>query len=898
MTRASAATSPLTPQLADADSWHALAADESVRRLESNTRRGLSAAEAAARLRRYGPNQPAASKGEPWWEELLEELREPMILLLVAVGATYFVIGERRDAIAVLAITTAILSIELITEYRAKRAIAALRRLSSPIAPVIRDGRLVEVAPDTLVPGDIVLLRPGERVPADLRLLEASGLRVDESPLTGESSAVVKRVTAELALETELADRLTMAYAGTLVIGGKGQGLVVATGAASEIGRIGRLVAEVREARTPLQLEMGQLARSLVWVALAFSVVLPILGVLLAGMSVPDAVLSGLTLAFATIPEELPILITVVLALGALQLARRQAIVKRLVAAETLGSVTVICTDKTGTLTQNHMAVRASWIDGQAVMRHDLASNPIGWRLLAAGVLANDAQAVRQNGVLAFQGDPTETALLAVAEERGLAVDHLRAQAEILEEWPFDETRKRMALVYRTDGEVRLAMKGSVETVLAVATRRATQGGEVPLDDAARESIRADVERLAGEGLRVLAFADRTAANGTSLSEEGVTFLGLVALEDPPRPEARGAIAEVRSAGIRVLMLTGDHPATARAIAERVGLAGASVLGGREVERLSEADLATALTTTSVFARITPEHKLRIVRSLQASGEVVAVTGDGVNDAPALKQAAIGVAMGQSGSDVAKETADLILADDNFATIAVAVREGRKLHANLRKAVGFYLAAKFALVFSSLAAVLVRAPLPFAPIQLILMELFMDVFASVTFTAEPAEGDLMRLPPRGLRRRFLDRALAARIGAGGVALGAAVSVSYLAAWIGSGDQRIAQTSAFVTWMIGHTGLALVMRTERQLPVTNPLANKPYLVWAVASLGIIATSQAVPAVTELLHAVVLDQAALVTALVPGVAFPFALTLLRIRRRSARHAVGWSPGDPAR
>jgi len=808
-----------------------------------------------------------------------------MILLLLAVGATYFVIGEHRDAIAVIGITVAILTIEIATEYRAKRAIRALRALGSTVAPVLRDGEARDVPPDTVVPGDLVLLRPGERVPADLRLLEASGLRVDESPLTGESTAVLKHAAAALAPDTELADRLTMAYAGTLVIGGKGQGLVVATGPASELGRIGRLVAEVREPRTPLQLEMGQLARSLVWVALGFSAVLPLLGVVLAGMSLTDAVLSGLTLAFATIPEELPILITVVLALGALQLARRQAIVKRLVAAETLGSVTVICTDKTGTLTQNQMTVRSAWIDGHQVMRHDLAGDPIGSRLLNAGVLANDAQAVRRNGSLAFQGDPTETALLAVAEERGLAVDHLRSQAEVIEEWPFDETRKRMSLAYRAGGSVRLAMKGSVETVLAVATQRATDGGEAPLDDAAREAIRAEVERLAGEGLRVLAFADRAEANGAPLDEERVTFLGLIALEDPPRPEAKGAIADVRAAGIRVLMLTGDHPATARAIAAQVGLDGTDVLAGRDVERASETELASALKTKSVFARIAPEHKLRIVRALQEAGEVVAVTGDGVNDAPALKQAAIGVAMGRSGSDVAKETADLILADDNFATIAAAVREGRKLHANLRKAVAFYLAAKLALVLSSLVAVLVRAPLPFAPIQLILMELFMDVFASITFTAEPAEVDLMRSPPRGLRRRFLDAALASRIGAGGVALGAAVTVSYLSAWTSSGDQQIAQTSAFFTWMIGHTALALVMRTERQFPVSNPVANRPFVVWALTSLGIIVASQALPAVTELLHAAVLDQRALLIALVPGLVFPLALTLLRIRRRNA-------------
>lgn len=873
------ASSAVGPR-ADLRPWHAGPASELVREFETDPERGLSASEAAQRLRRYGLNRPGATKPEPWWHEVLEELREPMILLLLAVGGAYLVLGERRDALAVLAITAIILGVELVTEYRAKRAISALRALSSPTAPVIRDGEPREVAPQTLVPGDLVLLRSGERVPADLRLLEASGLRVDESPLTGESSAVLKRAEAEIPAKTELGDRLTMTYAGTLVVGGKGRGVVVATGVASELGRIGALVAEVREARTPLQVEMRQLAASLVWVALGFSVVLPILGVFLAGMPVPDAVLSGLTLAFATIPEELPLLITIVLALGALQLARRNAFVKRLIAAETLGAVTVICTDKTGTLTRNEMKVRTAWVDGRALATSELQHDPTGRRLLLAAVLANDAQLLRRDGRLQFQGDPTETALLELAEQGRINVDTLRASADVVEEWPFEERRKRMSVLYRIDGELRLAMKGAAESVLAVAVSRATESGIGPLDETARAQIRGEVERMAGQGLRVLALADRQDIKAAAPSEEAVTFLGLLALEDPLRSEARAAIDEVRGAGIRVLMLTGDHPATARAISEQVGLDSAEVLVGLEVDRLSDADLRAALDTTSVFARIAPEHKLRIVQALQRSGEVVAVTGDGVNDAPALKQAAIGVAMGRSGSDVAKETADLILADDNFATIALAVHEGRKLYANLRKAVAFYLAAKLALVLASLVAVLAAAPLPFAPIQLILMELFMDLFASITFTAEPAEGGLMRQRPRGLRARFLDAPLMRRIAVGGLALGAAVAVSYLVAWLGGGDQRVAQTSAFVTWMIGHATLALIMRSERGFSLGRSVAsNRPYLVWVALAVVVVAAAQAVPAVATLLHAAALAPTALLVSIGLGALVPFAALLGR-------------------
>lgn len=790
---------------------HALAADVIAASLKTDCRAGLDDAEAASRLAQHGPNRLTIAKKEPWWREALEELTEPMILLLLAVGVVYAVLGEFRDAMTILVIIVAVLAIELTNEARAKGAIAALRRLAAPTAPVIRGGQPVDVRVSDIVPGDVVRLSPGERVPADLRLVDTAGLQIDESSLTGESAPASKNAAVVLSPETVLADRQNMAFAGTLVTSGRGLGVVVGTGMQTELGRIAGMVAEAREPRTPLQQHMRQLSAWLVWVALGFSLLVPLLG-WLAGLPLRDMVLTGLTLAFATIPEELPILITMVLGLGGYRLARQNAVAKRLKAIETLGAVTVIATDKTGTLTQNRMTVTAIETAAGRITPGVDDGGDAARLLWETAVLANNATSVVVHQAEHLSGDPTETALLAAAGTAGLSVGEIRAAALLLTEYPFDADRKMMATVHRLDEGIRVSAKGAPESILSCCDRWLRGQHAEPLNEETRRYLLARAEHMATEGLRVLGFAYRTcdlAPSGQSEAETGLVFLGVAGLIDPPRPEVRAAVDTLRSAGIRVVMLTGDHPETARAIAQQVGIEQAAI-----------------------FARIAPEHKLSIVRALQEQGELVAVTGDGVNDAPALKEAAVGMAMGVSGTDVAKEAADIVLADDNFATMANAVHEGRRLYANLRKAVRYYLAAKVALVLASLVAVLFRVPLPFAPIQIILTELFMDLGAALAFTVERAESNLMAHPPRDQRTPFLDRSMQAGILGGGLSLATAVMAAYLYGWYQGNGLAHAQTLAFVTWMIGHLVLALHMRTERE-PVSRlgVWTNRALLGWA-------------------------------------------------------------------
>lgn len=855
----SGATARPHPQ--EAVAWHERPSDEVVRALSTDAARGLSQGEAASRLARGGPNQLRTARAEPWWEEALESIREPLQLLLLVIGVVYFLIGKIEDAITIVVVILVVTSLEVFNELRAKRAVAALSSLGAPAATVIRDGTPAKVPASELVAGDLIVLGPGDRVPADIRLLDSAALRVDESSLTGESVPVGKDATAVLSGDTELGDRATMVYAGTLVTAGKAKGVVVATAQATELGRIAGLTEEVRELPTPLQRAMRQLSGWLVWAALGISVVVPFLGVVLAGLRVEDMLLTGLTLAFATIPEELPILITIVLGIGSFKLARRGAIVKRLQAAETLGSVSVVATDKTGTLTENRMRVAEVLVEGEPMAPAAALRTATGRRLFEMAVLASDAQTTRSNGQVEYIGDPTETALLAAAEAAGLRVDDIRARFRILEEHPFDDDRKRMSVVAEgltgRDRDRVLAVKGAPESVLAECVALA-HGRPDDGDHAGRDAIQARADEMAARGLRVLAVAERTLRPDEPLdrpaadAETGLTFIGLVGLEDPPRPEAAEAVANLKAAGIRVLMLTGDHPTTAAAIADRVGIDGGPAIRGRDLDGLTEADLTKAANEHSVFARITPEHKLRIVRALQAEGEVVAVTGDGVNDAPALREAAIGVAMGQKGTDVAREAADVVLADDNLATVTAAVEAGRTLYANLRKAIRFYLAVKVALVGASLAAVLLRLAVPFEPVQIILMELFMDIGASMTFVTEPPEEDVMARPPRDPQLPFMDSSMQFGILAGGLSLGAAVLFVYLFAGAQGLGQGQAQTAAFAAWMLGHVVLAAHMRAERASVARSLVSNRAYLVWAAAAILIVVVGLWLPFLQERLH----------------------------------------------
>ncbi len=842
--------------------WHAVPADAVAVHLRTDAARGLTNPEVTLRLERYGRNELASEEKEPWWKAAFEALTEPLVLLLIAVGVLYTIFGRVEDAITIFVVITAVAAVEAVTEARAKRAITALSTLTLPQATAIRAGELWRGPTSALVPGDLVVLDPGSRVPADLRLVETAALRVDESSLTGESLPVDKRADVIVPAETALGDRVNLAFAGTNVAGGQGLGVVVATAGETELGRIAALARSASAPRTPLQQQLRTLAGWLLWLAIALSVLVPTLSVVISGRPWREALLEGLTLAFATIPEELPILVTVVLGMGAYRLAKEHAITKRLQAAETLGSVSVIGTDKTGTLTENRMHVAEIFADDVRQPLVQPESDTVR-RLLRIGALATGAKVSEDaNGTKRFLGDPTDTALLKAAQADGLL--DVRDRVNVLAEFPFDDERKRIATIYESDGERWLVLKGAPERVLP-HTARVRRGDEVfPLEEPAQSAIARAVDEMAASGLRVIAFAERRLAPEAELTtalETDLTFVGLAGLEDPPRPEVPSAIGALKAAGVRVLMLTGDHPATARAIATRVGINAARVVTGPEVERASGEALRALVRGASVFARISPEHKLRLVSALQADGETVAVTGDGVNDAPALRQAAIGIAMGERGTDVAREAADLVLSDDNFATVVSAVRGGRVLFENLRKAVRYYLAAKVALITASLIAVLAGLPLPFAPVQIIVLELFMDLGASTTFVAEPAEGDVMARPPRDPRRNFLDLGMVLGILGGGVSLAAAVLVPYL--WSirhGLGDD-VARTAAFAAWLVGHIVLAIHMRSERQPLFTRGLrVTRPFALWALATVGLAVTGPLLPFLSRRLYLVPLSKAA--------------------------------------
>jgi Ca2+-transporting ATPase len=825
--------------------WHARPVSDAVVSLQTNAAAGLSQSEARSRLSRYGPNRLRPVKRESFFEEYLEELREPMILLLLVTGILYSILGTLADAITIFAIIFTLVALEVVNEQRAGKAIDALRELAEPTAAVLRDGRRQEVAAEALVPGDLLMLEAGRRIPADARLVESNRLAVSEASLTGESVPVDKEASVVLPADAPLAERRNLVFAGTTVVRGRGTAILVATGMGTELGRIAKLAQEVEEPKTPLQVAMADLTKYLVFVAVGFSILVPVLGWLLANGEPRTMVLTGLSLAFVTIPEELPILITMVLALGAFRLSRRHAIAKRLRAVETLGAVTVIATDKTGTLTENRMEV-SRYLPEDA--------RPA---LLEAAVLCNDA--VLDGG--AGLGDPLEIALLRAAASDGMDVPAYRETHPVRDEFSFDNERKRMSVVVTEDRGLRVVVKGAPEALLAVCRYRWTAGGVRTLTDADRLLIQTSASALAGSGQRVLGLGEKRMSAGPLAEaqvESDLTFLGLIGLADPPRPEARPSIEACRAAGVRPIMVTGDHPLTAQAIAAQIGLGGDRVVTGSELDGISDAQLQETVREVSIYARTTPEHKLRIVRALHANGERVAVTGDGINDAPALAAADIGVAMGETGTDVAREAADLVLADDNFATIVEAVSEGRILFVNLRKAVRYYLACKVAVVAISLLPVLLGVPIPFAPIQLIVLELFMDLAASATFVAEPPEADLMHQPPRDPHTRFMDRSMVLGIAASAGGLFLAVSIAYLLTFYSGAGLAAARTTAFVTWLLGHVFLALNLRSEREpLFRIGPLTNPLMVLWGAAAILFAVFASLTPGIQDVLRTTALS-----------------------------------------
>ncbi|MDD2336921.1 MAG: HAD-IC family P-type ATPase, partial [Geobacteraceae bacterium] len=664
--------------------WHATDLTEVLTRLEVKAGTGLSKVEAEARLGFYGPNELQAARSVSPWAIFLEQFKNILIVILLIATAISAVLGHGTEAIAITVIVLFAVILGFVQEYRAERSIDALRKMAAPQALVIRDGAEFQLPARNLVPGDVVLLLAGNRVPADLRLMDAFNLRIDEASLTGESLSVEKHSESLVEPQAPLGDRRNMAYAGTTVSYGRGRGVVVATGMKTEFGKIARMLQTVEVVRTPLQKNLDRIGRVLAWSALLVVSLIVALG-LLRGMPFLEMFIFGIALAVAVVPEALPAVVTISLALGVQRMVRRNALVRRLPAVETLGSTSVICSDKTGTLTRDEMTARSLYLAGEVWSVSGEGYDPHGGFsradgdevpsadllfLLKVAALASDAHlaAAEQGGSWQIKGDPTEGALVVAAAKAGLVKVALDRQFPRVDEIPFSSETKRMTTLHHAPEGVTACAKGAPEVLLASCSHQMVDSERVFLDEEQRSEILAAATEMAGEALRVLALAWKPNAHLED-AEEGMIFLGLVGMIDPPRPEAKGAVEMCGKAGIRVLMITGDHPLTARAIAAELGiLRGGKVINGRDLEGMNETELARQVEEAEVYARVSPAYKLRLVTALQQKGYVVAMTGDGVNDAPALKKADIGIAMGITGTDVSREASAMTLLDDNFAS--------------------------------------------------------------------------------------------------------------------------------------------------------------------------------------------------------------------------------------
>jgi len=879
----------------DATLWYTVSADKSIQMLESDRQLGLTPEDVAERQQTFGLNELEETGGRTALSILIDQFKNIMLIMLIVVAIISGVMDlidlrqgvveandiPFKDTIAILAIVFLNGLLGYMQESRAEKALAALKNLSSPKVRVNRNGRVIEIDSKDLVPGDVMLLEAGAQIAADGRLLEASSLQIREAALTGEAHAVSKRVDAELGPDTPVGDRINSVFQGTEVVNGRGTVLVTNTGMKTELGKIATMLQAVESEPTPLQQRMDQLSQALVTGALTLVALVIGIGILAAGIGQFRELLEvSLSMAVAVVPEGLPAVITVTLAIGTQRMVRRHALIRKLPAVETLGSVTTICSDKTGTLTQNKMVVQAvhppsgstsitghGYIPEGEFSRNGEALDARGDRelsaLLSACILCNDAILQKENGDWVILGDPTEGSLIVAAAKAGIDRHQLNHQLQRVFEFPFSSERKRMSVMVDTQPSGKEAVlpllpngndpspytlfcKGSPELVLERCQEIFVGDRPQPLSDDQRQQILETNNRLAGKGLRVLGFAykplEQLPPDGSeNESEQDMIWLGLVDMLDAPRPEVREAVARCRSAGIRPIMITGDHQLTAQAIAEDLGIAepGDQVITGRELERMGKDDLEQAVRSVSIYARVSPEHKLRIVQALQHQNKIVAMTGDGVNDAPALKQADIGIAMGITGTDVSKEASDTVLLDDNFATIVAAVEEGRVVYTNVRRFIKYILGSNIGEVLTIAASpLLASGGVPLTPLQILWMNLVTDGLPALALAVEPAEPNVMNRPPHDPKESIFARGLGAYMIRIGIVLAIiattlmAISYYYTTQLVTTGDPERWKTMVFTTLCIAQMGHALAIRSNTQLTVElNPFSN-PYVIAAV------------------------------------------------------------------
>ncbi|MCJ7566954.1 MAG: cation-translocating P-type ATPase [Anaerolineales bacterium] len=928
---------PLEASINGEDIWHVLEATEIVQALQTSPKQGLSEEEASRRLEQFGPNELEEAEKPSLFRLIFEQFNNFIVIVLIIAALVAAILGDYIEATAILAIVVLNALLGVVQERRAEEALAALQRLAAPDALVLREGHRQIYPARALVPGDIVFLEAGNFIPADLRLIETVNLRIEEAALTGESVPVTKDAHLVLTQDMALGDRRNTAFSGTVVSYGRGSGVVVSTGMRTQIGMIAAMLQAVYEEPTPLQRKLDQLGKALGLAALVVCALVFGVG-WLRGIAPLEMFLVAVSLAVAAVPEGLAAVVTITLALGMREMITRHALIRRLSSVETLGSTTVICSDKTGTLTQNQMTVTRMWVDGTTFEitgkgfdqtgefkvdggMVDLRDYPASTTVLWVATLANDAQieagptkdGEKESRVI---GDPTEAALLVAAAKAGAFRDKLEEAYPRIDEIPFDSSRKRMTTVHKIvdpapddaspfyDSELReweiAAIKGAPDVVVDLCTQfQKMDDTTAPLTDEIREGIYEANARMARSALRVIAVAFRVDPDVPDDAtpekvERDLIFVGLMGMIDPPRPQAKPAIEKARRAGIRTLMITGDFPDTAEEIAEEIALLrpGHGVLTGSQLDTMDDAALKEMVATTDVFARVSPEHKVRIINALKSHGEIVAMTGDGVNDAPALKRADIGVAMGVTGTDVAKEAADMVLTDDNYASIVDAVEQGRVIYSNIRKFVFYLISCNLAEIAVIFTAILAGLPSPLTPIQLLWLNLITDGAPALALGMEKGDPDIMAQPPRPPDEPVINRPMRTRIGIQTLAIAGVTLAAY---WMGiklfPGIPEEAKTMAFVTLSFSELLRAFTARSERYpLHKIGFFSNKWMFYAVTSSLLLLLAVIYVPFLQPIFNTVPLGwtewQIVLPLLFVPAIIAEISKWLLGIQMKVAR------------
>ncbi len=828
---------PSTPQKSVA--WHTLSAADTITRLKTSPDTGLTAADAAARLTEYGPNQLTAGHKVSAWELLAEQFKNILvIILLIAVGLSAF-LGHEVEAIAIGVIVMFAVVLGFVQEFRAERAMEALREMAAPTATVLRDGKEMKIPANDVVPGDILLLNAGDKIAADARLIEVHTLKSDEASLTGESLPVEKHADPLPDPKLGVGDHKNIVHSGTIVTYGRGRAVVVTTGMQTEFGQIAGMLQTVESEDTPLQKNLDKVGKTLAKAALVIVILISALG-FYRGEPLLEIFIFGIALAVAVVPEALPAVVTISLAIGVQRMVKRHALIRRLPAVETLGSTTVICSDKTGTLTKDEMTVRAVYVAGQMIEVSGSGYDPAGefsqngktvkpsesvLELLRGGTLASDAKLIKEEHGYDIQGDPTEGGIVVAAQKAGLFKDALDKEFPRKDEVPFTSETKRMTTLHDGNGGQMAYAKGAPEVILQSCTRAWGETSEEVMTDAGRKAILDAAKAMAQKAMRVIAIA-RKGGVGIGEAEKGMKFIGLVGMIDPPRPEAKAAIAKCREAGIRAIMITGDHPVTAEAIARELGLLTTEkVVTGQELEAMDDKTFETEVNKIAVYARVSPAHKLRVVTALQKQGDIVAMTGDGVNDAPALKKADIGVAMGITGTDVTKEAAAMTLTDDNFASIVAAVEEGRGIFGNIKKYLMYLLSANIGEIGIMTGATILGWPLPLSAVQILYVNLATDGLPALALAVDPPESDLMKRPPRDPKHGIFSRAVILLMLIGGIW---STIINLGVFWFGTHSGRgadEAMTMTFVCLVLVEFFKAYGFRSDRHSIIRGMFRNK-------------------------------------------------------------------------